>query len=79
MELTITVIKTMVFNGHYGNTTMVLMKDANSNIYKWMSSNASADVKEGATLTMKATIKDHAVYNEAKQTLLTRCKVIEAV
>ena len=34
------------------------------------------EVEEGNSLKLKGTIKDHSEYNNQKQTVLTRCKVL---
>jgi hypothetical protein len=51
------------------------MKDDNSNIFTWFSSNKEFD--KGSIVTLKATIKEHREYNEVKQTVLTRCTLLK--
>lgn len=71
------------YNGY--DTTIqniFIFEDKDGNIYKWNTSNGLNDKKgnsinKGDKLTLKGTIKEHTEYNGQKQTVLTRCKVIE--
>lgn len=75
----------------WGTETMNIhiLKDADGNTFTWKTTNGlGMDVskdeyirwkvaQEGDTVILKATVKEHTEYNEEKQTVLTRCKVIE--
>lgn len=50
--------------------------DANGNVLVWKT--GSMDFKEGETVTLQATVKDHTDYKGTKQTILSRCKVLDA-
>jgi len=65
------------YNG-YSNTTcfIYLFEDAAGNIYKWSTSKFLEQELENKKVTLKGTIKDHTEYNGQKQTVITRCKVI---
>ena len=66
------------FDGYYGTTYVLIFRDADGNAIKWMTSSPSINACEGDTVVMTATIKEHSSYNGEKQTLVTRCKFIEA-
>ena len=63
-----------------------VFEDAQGNIFFWTTSNNGffdadggwVEFEPGMQLTMKATIKAHETYRDVKQTIITRCKVIEA-
>lgn len=77
-KLTVTakVTKTMTFDGYYGTTTMILFKTAEGNVLKWTASGSrESEFEVGRTYTVTATVKEHAVYNDIKQTVITRAKV----
>ena len=74
VELTLTVNKVVVFDGYYGITKLHLMSDAEGRQFTWKTSTKS--LEEGKTLNIKATIKEHMVYNGIKQTVLTRVKEV---
>lgn len=67
-----------VFNvaTQYGATTIYTMSDATGNCLTWFSSkDVGFDV--GAMVECSGTVKDHSIYNEKNQTVLTRCKFVE--
>lgn len=68
--------KVFVYETQYGYMKIHLFADAEGHQYKWCSKN-SLEQEEGDTLQIKGTIKEHSEYNEIKQTVLTRCKVIQ--
>lgn len=70
---TLTVIKAIPIEGYYGTSTFHVMTDANANEYVWNTSTKSLTV--GNTYTVKGTIKNHSIYKNSKQTILTRCSV----
>ena len=52
-------------------------KDSNGNVLIWKtSSNSLSNLEEGDLVQLTGTIKDHSEYRDEKQTVLTRCKVI---
>ena len=82
MELTLTLERRTWFETEsyagYGMTTTWIhcFKDEHGNVLVWKTSNC-LDIEEGETIKCKATIKDHSVYRNKKQTLITRLKVLD--
>lgn len=74
-EFTLTVKKAIAIYGAYGTSTMHIMEDEDGNVFVWTT--AAKDLEEGATYVLKGTIKDHKEYRGVKQTVLTRCKIVE--
>jgi len=69
------------FEGHYGVTWVVRLRDKDGNSAVWFSSSYPGigdDALEiGRTYKVKATVKDHGDYKGTKQTVLTRAKFLE--
>jgi len=64
------------YNGYNETTQYIyLFEDAEGNIYKWNTAKF-LELDNGDNVKVKGTIKDHAEYAGAKQTVLTRCKLI---
>lgn len=61
------------WNGYYGMTYLYKFTDESNNVFVWYATNPVEDPER--VVSVKGTVKDHAIYNEAKQTVLTRCKV----
>lgn len=59
---------------NYGYSTLHTFKDANENIYVWLT--ASKILSIGNTYTIRGTVKEHKIYEGNKQTVLTRCSVL---
>lgn len=74
ITVTVKVEKIMSFDSQWGTSDMFLMRDAGSNVYKWMTSSC-VDMGEGSEVTLTGTVKKHDDYRGTKQTVLTRCKV----
>ena len=49
--------------------------DSEGNIFSWFTG-SSIDANKGDAVTLKATVKKHNEYNNAKETILTRCKIL---
>lgn len=61
---------------YYGELNFIYkFKDQNDNTIIWKTSNK--DLEEGETYRIKGTIKEHSEYDGDKQTVLTRCKIVE--
>lgn len=74
LSLVLTVTKAIALDsGYYGPSTMHVMEDDESNIFVWTTSAKS--LPESATVELKGTVKDHKIYKNNKQTILTRCLV----
>ena len=74
-DFTLTVVSERVLEGQYGMTHLYKFTDENGNNLVWFSSK-NQDLDIGATYTIKATVKDHSEYNNEKQTVITRGKVL---
>lgn len=64
-----------VFPGDYGDRYLYRMEDdAGNTLVWWASSNHGLEV--GLGYAIKATVKEHALYKGAKQTVLSRCSEV---
>lgn len=64
-------------DGQYGPRYLLRWKDQDNRPAVWWASNPP-DLEIGTTYQVKATVKDHAEYKGRKQTVLTRCAMVEA-
>lgn len=72
----LTVVSTRTYESQYGTGTLVMFRDIDGNFAKWFASGDVTDTfADGKTFVVKATVKDHTVYNERKETVLTRVKI----
>ena len=62
-------------SGTYGPTYLHIMKDIQGNAFSWITGN-KIEADEGSVVKLDASIKEHKVYNGAKQTVLTRAKLV---
>ncbi len=62
------------FESTYGTTFLYSFFDKSGNVLVWKSSTRQSFDK-GVMYTVKATVKDHSVYRDVKQTILTRGEV----
>ena len=92
-ELTLTFDKSFGFEGAYGFTYIHLFHDDENHLFKWSSSNGTYKVEYDKTADfggvehcefevghkylMKGTVKAHNEYKNVKQTVITRCKVLD--
>lgn len=92
-ELTLTFDKSFGFEGAYGFTYIHLFHDDENHLFKWSSSNGNYKVEYDKTADfggveycefevghkylMKGTVKAHNEYKNVKQTVITRCKVLD--
>lgn len=72
ITITATLARILEFEGFYGMTYIHIFNAA-GNILVWKTNKKVAQTEQ--EVTIKGTIKDHKLYNETKQTELTRCKV----
>ena len=76
LDLQITVIKSMIFEGgYYGPSTMHIMESEDGNIFVWTTN--SKCWEEGSKKHIRGTIKDYKTYHGVPQTILTRCTEIK--
>ena len=92
-ELTLTFDKSFCFEGAYGFTYIHLFHDDEGHQFKWNSSNGTYKVEYDKTADfggieycefeighkylMRGTVKAHNEYKGVKQTIITRCKVLD--
>jgi hypothetical protein len=75
--LQLVITKIFIFDTAYGTSCIVLMKDSEGNVFKWKSSKVIRP-DEGDSVVVTGTVKEHAVYRDTKQTVLTRCAIQKA-
>ena len=82
-ELTLTYDKTFAFQGDWGTTFIHLYHDDDGHKFKWSSSCGNCgktlnwkEYEVGHKYLMKGTVKSHNEYKGVKQTVITRCKVL---
>ncbi len=67
-----------VFGTQYGVKVMLKFLDQNDNLVVWWGTNDTAlNMVVDEVYTLKATVKCHEVYQDVRQTLLTRAQVLE--
>ena len=69
-------IKVHCIEGAYGTTYIHKFEDAAGNDFTWFAS-VDNDLNRGEKVTLKATVKKHDTYNDRKQTIITRAKVLK--
>lgn len=65
-----------VVNSMYGNSRLYEISDDSGNIYKWFYSGYT-QIDDGK-YNITGTVKKHSIFNGVKETLLVRCKLVEA-
>ena len=75
IELTLTVIRAIKIENDYGHSIIHIMEDNCGNVYVWIT--AAKNWSEGSVKIVHGTIKDHRIYKNTKQTVLTRCMEIK--
>ena len=75
LNLTVTVIKSMAIDSKYGSTTIHIMEDADKNIFVWTT--AAKSWPAGSVKTIRGTVKEHNIYRNVQQTILTRCAEVK--
>jgi hypothetical protein len=80
LTVKVEVKKVMIFQAfHYGakNPRFIIAEDSQGNcITTKTTSDWAYEVKKGDALELVGTVKEHTIYNNIKQTVLTRCKSI---
>lgn len=71
LDLMLTVKKAIEVNGAFGSSTIHIMEDECGNEFMW--STAAKSWAEGTVKHVRGTVKDHRIYRNSKQTVLTRC------
>jgi hypothetical protein len=70
----LTVMGTREMDGNFGLTTLVSFRDERGSRCKWFCS-GSTELEVDKTYTVRASIKEHQIYHERKETLLSRVTV----
>ena len=71
IEITVTVSRVIEIENGFGHSNMHIMDGEDGNLYVWTT--ASKCWPEGSVKTIRGTIKDHRIYKNQKQNVLTRC------
>jgi len=74
---TVTVEKAIPLDGYYGPSTLYTMRDSEKNVYIWITGSTITKFEIGQSYNIRGTIKDHKIYKNQKQTILTRCALIK--
>ena len=77
IEKTVTVVKNIKSgrDGTFGSATFHVFRDDQENTYTWTT--AAKDLPQGNKYTLRGTVKDHTVFQNDKQTVLTRCAIVK--
>lgn len=67
--------KEFVYESMYGMNSKFIFSDCSGNVFVWVTSKRSLEV--GKKYKVKGTIKQHSEYKGVKQTVLTRCDILE--
>lgn len=78
IEKAVKIIMAHCYENRFGYGTMYKMIDEEKNVYTWFTS-GRADMNEERTYSLKMTIKAHDEYQGQKQTVVTRCKILQEV
>ena len=80
-EFEVTITKKLGFETAFGIMFMILMKDTEGNVIIWKTGTGFNDrhynASVGHKFKIKATVKKHDEYQGIKQTIVTRCAVVE--
>jgi hypothetical protein len=83
-ELTLTFDKSFGFEGAYGYQYILLFRDEENHVFVWKTTNGNlgknfnwAEYEVGQKYLIKGTVKSHDEYRGVKQTVITRCKVLD--
>ena len=75
LDIVATCIKAVPVEGYYGVNTIHTFKDEDENVFVW--STTAKVLQEGVEYAIRGTVKDHKLYRNVEETVLTRCKVEE--
>ena len=75
LTLTVTITKNIPLEGYYGLSHVHTMEDENGNVYVWIT--GSKDWEVGTVKTIKGSVKEHKIFRNTKQTVLTRCAEVK--
>ena len=75
IEKEIIVTKNIPIEGNYGQSFIHVMEDKENNVYVWITS--AKDWPIGTRKKIRGTIKDHKIYRNVKQNILTNCREVK--
>jgi len=78
IQLDVKVMGIRYIDGPYGVVRLFKMLDNNGHTVNWFAS-CDPDMKEDSSYTIIGTVKKHDEYNDWKQTILTRVKVLKEI
>lgn len=70
LDRIVTVMRAIELDGNFGSSIMHIMEDEAQNVYVWTTSARSWS--EGAVKHIRGTVKEHKIYKNVQQTILTR-------
>ena len=76
LTMPLTCTRIMHFMNNYGETTMFQFETDDGDVCNW-STQTSKDIKEHHRYMIAGTVKQHNIYRNVKQTILTRCSIKE--
>lgn len=77
LELFLTVEKTISLDSYYGQSILYTMRDNNQNIFIWITSSTKTHLEENNIYHLRGTVKEHKMYKNQKQTVLSRCTLVK--
>lgn len=77
ITLTATVVSAIPLTTNFGRSTMYLLDDTDGNHYVWTTAVKNCFLHEGETYKIRATVKEHRIYKNQKQTVLIRCSEVK--
>ena len=77
LELFLTVEKSIPLDGYYGQSILYTMRDSNQNIFIWITSSRTIHLEENNIYHLRGTVKEHKIYKNQKQTILSRCALVK--
>lgn len=72
----VTCQKVINLMGYYGPSTMFTFYDDEGNMFVWTTTSEKQDIEENGLYIISGRVKDHRMYRNCAQTVLTRCKVV---
>lgn len=75
LKLVLTVTYVFEWSGNFGVTYKHIFLSSSGHTFTW--STSTMQLERGAKYVMTGTIKEHTEYKDTRQTVLTRCKVLE--
>ena len=76
LDLILTIESAISLEGYYGPNTLYTMRDEEKNIFIWITASTKIKLEEQKNYHLKGTVKEHKFYKGKKQTILTRCALV---